>query len=392
MTVSKQLIKPGAVLGLLGGGQLGQMFAQAAIQMGYSVVCLTPDKQAPIQRLAQLIHADYTDQEALQTLIAATAAVTYEFENVPVAAARWVAEHSILRPGFKALHIAQDRRLEKAFIREQAQSQVADYRVIETIADCQSVPAEFTFPALLKTARDGYDGKGQLRVRQATDLTQAWQTLGELPCVLEALVPFVQELSVVVARDIHGNCYHYPPILNIHKQQILAESWLGIALPSWVDESAGKTAHRIIEQLDYVGCLCIEFFQCEDQLIVNEIAPRPHNSAHGTIEAYSVSQYEQQLRALVGLPVVAPELRKPTVLLNVLGDSPLHTNTLDANNSDQLLAQILALPGVHYHDYGKAQAKSGRKMGHIIIEAPQSEILAQRVAQIKTLLASNQLS
>ena len=388
-------IVPGSQLGMLGGGQLGRMFAQAAVQMGYSVVALCPDADAPVADVAQVITAEYEDEAALQQLLDQTAAVTLEFENIPKVTARFVESQGILRPGVKALEIAQDRRLEKTFISKLNDCQVADFRIIESEADVLKLSqAEaknqakknsdtFSFPAILKTARDGYDGKGQVRIAQKEELAAAWQQLGQVPCVLETMIDFEQELSILVARDVHGGCVTYLPFLNEHENHILARSWAGADIPQWAATAAEAAAKNIAHQLDYVGCLCVELFQCQDRLLVNEIAPRPHNSGHATIEAYTISQFEQQVRALVGLPVIQPELRRPMLLMNLLGENPLFP--LNSRAAAEKIVQLLQLPGVHYHNYGKTEAKPGRKMGHLTLEAPTFEALKalhQKVEQV----------
>ena len=365
-------ILPGATLGVLGGGQLGRMFVHAAQRMGYFTAVLDPDPDSPAGRVSHHhIHADYTDIDALARLAGLADAITTEFENVPAPSLEHLAVARPIAPGAPAVAIAQDRITEKAhFVR--CGVACAPYAVIASAEHLAAVPDDL-LPGILKTARLGYDGKGQQRVRTRSELAAAWDASGGVACVLEKLLPLEFEASVIVARGHDGQIVHFPPQRNLHRDGILAVTEVhGDNMPSALAARAVDAAKSIAEGLDYVGVLCVEFFALADgSLVVNEMAPRPHNSGHWSMDACDLSQFELQVRTMAGLPLVEPRQHSPAVMLNLLGD--LWFAESDALGETQPVAaaprwaDVLALPGVHLHLYGKTEARRGRKMGHLNI-------------------------
>ena len=361
-----------ATLGVMGGGQLGRMFVQAAQSMGYFTAVLDPDPASPAGLVSHHhIQADYLDEQGLAELIQRCAAITTEFENVPAPALITLGKHRWVAPGANAVAIAQDRLREKAhFVR--CGVPCAPYAVITTPAQLMAVTDDL-LPGILKTARLGYDGKGQVRVRNLDELASAWADLKSVPCVLEKMLALKTECSVIVARGRDGACVHFPLQRNLHRDGILVvtEVYEG-NMPLALVNQAVDAAKSIADQLDYVGVLCVEFFVLQDDtLVVNEIAPRPHNSGHYTLDACDQSQFELQVRTLADLPLVQPRQHSPAFMLNLLGDlwfagdsNQAHTPPWD---------QVLALPGTHLHLYGKLDAKRGRKMGHLNITAATVE-------------------
>jgi 5-(carboxyamino)imidazole ribonucleotide synthase len=370
-----------ATLGVVGGGQLGRMFVHAAQALGFETAVLDPDAASPAGRVSHHhIQAPYTDAKALARLAASCHTVTTEFENVPAQALETLANSLPVAPGAAAVRVAQDRALEKATIRAAGQA-CAPHAVISTDAEVQRVMDQGAplFPAILKTARLGYDGKGQLAVAQATDLPAAWAQLGGVPCVLEKRLPLAYEISVVLARGRDGRVVHLPVHRNVHRAGILAVTEVHAqAVPRAVTLQAIAAAQAIAVHIGYVGVLCVEFFVLQataadakslGRLVVNEMAPRPHNSGHHSIDACDVSQFELQARAMAGLPLPQPRLHSPAIMLNLLGDvwpSVAKPGSSGAPAWDKLLA----LPGVSLHLYGKLEARAGRKMGHLTVTAP----------------------
>jgi len=360
---------PGSVmLGVLGGGQLGRMFVHAAQTHGYRVAVLEPDAASPAGAAAELhLRAPYTDRSALAQLQQACAAVTTEFENVPAAVLRELAAALLVSPPADAVAVCQHRALEKrCFV--QAGVPCAPHVVIESAADAGSAAAAALLPGILKTAQLGYDGKGQADVATLADLPAAWAALGAVPCVLEQRLPLRHEISVIVARGRDGVWVHLPVQQNLHRAGILAVTQVP---PPDIDDAAAAQAvalaARLAQALDYVGVLCVEFFVLHDgSLVANEMAPRPHNSGHYSIDACDVSQFDLQVRTLAGLPLVAPRLHSPAVMLNLLGDLWFAAGP-GLRTPDW--AAVLALPGVHLHLYGKAEPRRGRKMGHLTVTA-----------------------
>ena len=361
----------GDALGVIGGGQLGRYFVQAAQVLGFRTVVLEPDQLSPAGAVADHhIVAAYDDSDALTDLADLCSAVTVEFENPPVAALEFLAERIIIRPSPNAVAIAQDRRREKQFGVDN-RIQVAPFAVIANLDDVGVIAdrADELFPAILKTARMGYDGKGQQRLANYTELRGAFTALGNVPCVLEKLVPLDDELSVIVARGVDGEVVTYEPTRNLHVDGVLDVSSAPIP-NSQVTEQARKVALRLAEALDYVGVLGVEFFVSGGELLVNEMAPRPHNSGHWTLDAAQTSQFEQQVRALVGMPLGSTAMTHPAVvMLNLLGDRWAH--------GDPNFALAASDSAAHLHLYGKSEAKPGRKMGHLsVVGNEMSQVLA----------------
>jgi 5-(carboxyamino)imidazole ribonucleotide synthase len=358
---------PGATLGVLGGGQLGRMFVQAAQRLGYRTLVLDPDAESPAGLVAHRhLRADYLDRDALDELARTADALTTEFENVPAQALRTLAAVRRVAPPADAVAICQDRAREKVHFLSCGVA-CAPYAVVDTEAALARVD-ESLLPGILKSARLGYDGKGQLAVGARGALREAWDALGRVPCVLERRVPIAVEASVIVARGADGACVALPLQQNLHRAGILAVT--RVPAPNVDDETAdlaARAARRIASTLGYVGVLCVEFFLLEDgSLLANEMAPRPHNSGHYSIDACDVSQFELQVRTLAGLPLVMPRLHSPAVMLNLLGDLWFAHGPV-ARAPDW--SRVLALPGAHLHLYGKTQARRGRKMGHLTITA-----------------------
>ena len=382
--MTQGVILPGATLGVLGGGQLGRMFVHAAQALGYFTAVLDPDADSPAGRVSHHhIRAAYEDPEGLAQLARTCAAVTTEFENVPAGALRTLAQRTTVSPAAHAVAVAQHRAREKAHF-VHCGVPVAPHAVIESNEQLAAVADEL-LPGILKTATLGYDGKGQVRVRTREALAQAWAQLGRAPCVLEKMLPLALECSVVLARGQDGAVVSLPVQRNLHRAGILAvtevhEGNVPAALASQALAAATSVAHG----LDYVGVLCVEFFVLEDgRLVVNEIAPRPHNSGHWSIDGADVSQFELQVRAMTGLPLTPPRQHSPAVMLNLLGDlwfaqsSSATTPPWDA---------VLRLPGCHLHLYGKHEARLGRKMGHLTVTGATPEAARATALQAAQLL------
>ncbi|KQR42985.1 5-(carboxyamino)imidazole ribonucleotide synthase [Acidovorax sp. Leaf160] len=375
----------GATLGVLGGGQLGRMFAHAAQAMGYFTAVLDADPTSPAGLVSHHhIQTAYEDPDGLAQLAALSDAITTEFENVPAQALRTLGAERPVSPAASAVAIAQDRAAEKAHF-DRCGVPCAPYAVIGSAEQLAAVDADRLLPGILKTARMGYDGKGQSRVKTREDLAAAWQAMGGVPCVLEKMLPLALECSVIVARGADGACVHLPVQRNLHRAGILAVTEVHEGnVPPALAEQAVAAAKSIAEGLQYVGVLCVEFFVLEDgALVVNEIAPRPHNSGHYSQNACDVSQFELQVRAMAGLPLTQPRQHSPAVMLNLLGDlwfarGP-HAQTPP-------WAAVLALPGTHLHLYGKADAKPGRKMGHLNVTAATAEVARATALQAAALL------
>lgn len=360
---SSDPILPGATLGVLGGGQLGRMFVHAAQRMGYFTAVLDPDEASPAGLVSHHhIRTGYLDEAGLAELARLSAAITTEFENVPASALATLAKSRPVAPGADAVSIAQDRAREKAHF-TRVGVPCAPHAVIESAQDLAAVAADL-LPGVLKTSRLGYDGKGQVRVRTREELPAAWDELQRVPCVLEKLLPLAFECSVIVARSQPGELVHLPVQRNLHRGGILAVTEVHAGcVPDGVAKQAIDAAGAVAEGLRYVGVLCVEFFVLDDgSLVVNEIAPRPHNSGHWSQDGCDVSQFELQVRTLAGLPLVAPRQHSPAIMLNLLGDLWLRE---DEQERTPPWDRVLALPGTHLHLYGKQSARRGRKMGHL---------------------------
>jgi len=362
-------ILPGSTLGMLGGGQLGRMFTIAARTMGYEVVVLDPDKESPAGKLATThICADYADQAALKKMANSCDAVTTEFENVPASTLEALAKNGPVRPGAKAVTIAQDRIHEKNFLRDSGFS-TAPFAVIQSFADLQRGISEIGTPAILKVSRFGYDGKGQFGINAESDIEKAWESLQGEACVLEQRMPLDIEVSVVLARGIEGEVLTYPVSENIHEGGILDVSVVPARIDKALEEKVISMAKEIATALDYVGVMAVEFFISNGELLVNEIAPRPHNSGHYTLDACLTDQFEQQVRAVCGLPLGETTLLSPVVMINMLGD-------IWHNGKEPKWQILLDHPNVKLHLYGKREARPGRKMGHFnVLSAKISDAL-----------------
>ena len=374
------MLPPGSWLGCLGGGQLGRMFVHAAQAMGYKVLALDPDASGPAAQAADdIVVAAYDDMEAVATFGKRVAAVTTEFENVPAATLDALAALVPTRPGADAVRIAQDRRREKRFFSDHGLP-VGAFAVIERAEDLRKAPPTL-FPGILKTATLGYDGKGQQRVTSVEQALLAWMSMQQAPCVLEALIPFEREISVLVARDVNGNTAVWPVQENQHVGGILDLTIVPARIDSARLAEAQDLARRLVVALSYVGVLCVEMFVTADGLLLNEIAPRPHNSGHYTIEACVTSQFAQQARILAGAPLGDTSLVQPAVMVNLLGDVWFDA----ALPMQPAWQEVLALPGAHLHLYGKAEARRARKMGHVTCTGATLDnalATAQRVKQI----------
>jgi 5-(carboxyamino)imidazole ribonucleotide synthase len=367
-----------AMLGVMGGGQLARMFVHAAQALGYRTAVLDPDAASPAGRVSHLhVQTAYDDAAGLAQLARHCAAVTTEFENVPAPALAWLATQRPVAPRAEAVAICQQRAAEKAHF---ARSGVpcAPHATLSEQTDLLAVD-DGLFPGILKTAQLGYDGKGQCRVDSRADLGAAWRSLQCVPCVLERRLPLRHEISAIVARGADGQWVHLPVQQNLHRDGILAVTQVPApdVAPALAAQAVAQAA-RLAASMDYVGVLCVEFFVLDDaSLVANEMAPRPHNSGHYSIDACDVSQFEMQARCMAGLPLVAPRQHSPAVMLNLLGDLWFATggNAATVPPWDQ----VLALPGVHLHLYGKAEARRGRKMGHLTVTAADV-VEARRVA------------
>jgi len=367
-------IRPGETIGILGGGQLGRMMAIAAKQMGFRTAVLDPTAGCPAAQVSDIeITASYDDLGAAQELAAASAVVTYEFENVDGAVARYLEDHAYLPQGAELLQITQDRALEKAAVRDAGEA-VVPYRVVVTKADLERALSEIGLPAILKTARGGYDGKGQFVLEEDKHVLDAFRMFdGRTVFVLERRISFEKELSVIVTRGTTGEARAFPAAENIHVQNILHQSIVPARIDPSIRERATQTALKVAEALGLIGTLAVEMFLTTDgRLLVNELAPRPHNSGHYTIEACETSQFEQHVRAICGWPLGPVHLLKPAVMVNVLGQ-----------HVDRVLAAIPRLNNAHLHLYGKAEAKPNRKMGHVTILADTVEAALAEAEALK---------
>jgi 5-(carboxyamino)imidazole ribonucleotide synthase len=376
---------PGEWLGLLGGGQLGRMFCMAAQTLGFKVCVLDPGTDSPAGAVADRhIRAGYEDPAALRELGRLCRAATTEFENVPAGALDFLAEHCVVSPAGSSVAIAQDRIVEKAFVRDCAIA-VAPYAEVRSAADLRHADAAL-FPGILKAARLGYDGKGQARVADRDAALAAFESFGAVPCVLERQLPLAMEVSVVIARGFDGLSAAYPVAENVHRGGILAVSTVPARVSQDLAWRATDAAQRIAQAMNYVGVLCVEFFVLSDgSLVVNEMAPRPHNSGHYTIDACVSSQFEQQARVMAGLPLGSVRQHEPAVMINLLGDiwfrDPRAREPVEPDWS-----QVLLHPQAKLHLYGKAEARRGRKMGHVTVLGASVEEAMHDAARIERAL------
>jgi 5-(carboxyamino)imidazole ribonucleotide synthase len=364
-------LMPGTTLGVLGGGQLARMFVHAAQRMGYFTAVLDPDVASPAGRVSHhFIQADYIDVDGLARLAGLADAITTEFENVPAPALDHLAAARPVAPAGASVAIAQDRIAEKAHFTRCGVS-CAPYAVIESAVQLDAVDDDL-LPGILKTARLGYDGKGQRHVTTRAELAAAWADAGGVACVLEKRLPLYFECSAIVARGHDGQVVNFPPQRNLHRDGILAVTEVHQGnMPAECAARVVAATKSIATGLDYVGVLCVEFFVLADgTLVVNEMAPRPHNSGHYTMDACDVSQFELQVRTLAGLPLTQPRQHSPAVMLNLLGDLWFigeDDGQPAGEPTEPAWADVLALSGVHLHLYGKMEARRGRKMGHLNI-------------------------
>jgi 5-(carboxyamino)imidazole ribonucleotide synthase len=362
------------IIGVLGGGQLGRMLALAGYPLGLRFRFLDPSPHAPAGHLAELIPANYDDLRALERFAAGLDLVTYEFENVPAASARFLANRIPVYPPPEALAAAQDRLTEKTLFRRLG-IPVPDFAPANTLPELESALKEVGLPAVLKTRRLGYDGKGQFMLRQREDLKRAWEAMGGSPFLLEGFISFERELSILAVRSKEGESVFYPLVENYHREGILRLSLAPAPnLTPALQAQAEDYAARVLDALGYAGVLAIEFFQHEGRLLANEMACRVHNSGHWTIEGAATSQFENHLRAICGLPLGAATARGCSAMLNLLGAAPEPH-------------QVLAIPEAHLHLYGKL-ARPARKLGHVTVRADNQQALEARLAQLQFLLSS----
>ncbi len=379
---SVEPILPGSAIGVLGSGQLGRMFAIAARRMGYRVHTLSPDEDTPTGQVADVeINAPYENLDAICKFASGVSVVTFEFENVPADTAAAAETCAPVRPSGNILHITQHRLREKTFL-SQSGLPVTEFRRVSSLEKLRSAAEEIGLPAILKTADFGYDGKGQYRIRTADDFDAAWRAVGEREAVLEAFVDFDCEISVVAARSVTGDFVHYGAIENQHQNGILDISVAPARVPRTIAAAAVEIAREVLEKLGVVGVLCVEFFVRKDGgLLINELAPRPHNSGHFSFDASVTSQFEQQLRAVCALPLGSTEQLIPAAMANLLGDI--------WNGGDPDWSAAAGIPDVKLHLYGKLAARPGRKMGHLTALAASTDQALKDVKRARDLLSRN---
>lgn len=373
-------ILPGSVIGVLGSGQLGRMLTIAARRMGYRVWTYSPEIDTPTGQISDVeIQAPYEDLDKVAEFAKNVDVVTFEFENVPVETTRMAERHAPVRPGGMVLHTSQHRLREKTFL-SSAGLPVAPFRAIRSLGQLESELAAIGAPAVLKTASFGYDGKGQSKIRSAADAAAAWEAVGRQEAILEAFVEFEKEVSVVAARGLDGAFAHWGVIENDHRNHILDVSTAPASVSSKVAAEAVELTRTVLEKLEVVGVLCVEMFLTRDgRLLINELAPRPHNSGHLTFDAAVTSQFEQQLRAVCGLPLGSTELLHPAAMANLLGD-------LWAEGEPDW-STALTIPDVKLHLYGKLEARPGRKMGHLTALASSPGEARTKVLEARSKLA-----
>lgn len=380
--MSVKVILPGATIGILGSGQLGRMMAIAARQLGYRIHCYSPESDSPAGQLCDKEWVGEYENKALLTEFSSSCAVvTYEFENVPMIAATTAANNSRLHPSASVLSICQDRIQEKGFLKRIGVP-VPRFVSIESEADIQALPEDFIFPAVLKTSRMGYDGKGQAKINSAIDVLNSFRSFKSVECILESFVEFSMECSVIVARNENGEIACYPVFENIHKNHILDITLAPARVSQKVHQQAIDIARTIAEKLNLVGILAVEMFVLPDQsVMVNELAPRPHNSGHLTIEATHCSQFQQVIRAICNLPLGDPSLIQPAGMLNLLGDRW-------AEGEPDWVA-VLENPNLNLHLYGKQSPRPGRKMGHLTLCGQTPDTIEQQLRNISDTLSNS---
>lgn len=374
-----QLIPPGSTLGVLGSGQLGRMFTIAARRLGYRVHVLSPDDDTPTGQVADLeIRASYDDLDAIAAFARGVSVVTFEFENVPAATTAAAEKFAPVRPGGNVLHVSQNRLREKTFLRN-AGIPVTPFLPVRSQEDLLAGLAQFGLPAVLKTADWGYDGKGQVRIESLEEAASVWPQFAGKEAILEKFIGFVSEVSVVGVRGLDGSFVSYGPIRNSHANHILDVSVMPAGVSQKVEERAIDITREIFGRLEVVGVLCVEFFlDHHGDLLVNELAPRPHNSGHLTIDACTSCQFEQQVRSVCGLPLGSPRQHRPAAMANLLGDL--------WNGGSPHWQRALSLADIKLHLYGKAEPRPGRKMGHLTALADTPHDAAERIITARTAL------
>ena len=378
-SANENLILPGSTIGIFGSGQLGKMTAIAAQRMGYHVHVFSPAHDSPAGRVANLeIQGDYTDLDAVEKFAKQVDVVTLEFENVPLAALEVAARHTRVNPGASTLSKTQNRGLEKQLLTDLA-IPTCKYCVVRSLEELKAASADL-IPGILKTTTDGYDGKGQFVIRSESDIEEAWCSLQTKEAILEELIDFQFEFSVVGARNADGLFVAYPAIRNEHSNQILDVSFSPSGLDSETNAAANKIVDQVMNALETIGVLCVEFFYANGKILVNEMAPRPHNSGHLTIEAHVTSQFEQQVRAVCGLPLGSTAQNSPAAMANLLGNV--------WEGAEPNWAGALAIPEIKLHLYGKGVPAVNRKMGHLTTLADSVDEARERVVAARELLSS----
>ena len=376
--MTRGIIAPGATIGVLGSGQLGRMFGIAARRMGYRVHTFSPEEDSPTGQVADLeVTAPYDDLDALRTFAGGVDVVTFEFENVPIEAVDAIEALALVRPSGVALHTAQERAREKTFLADRG-IPTAPFARAATLDELWDAVARVGTPAVIKTAAFGYDGKGQHKVTTPADIEHIWTAIGHQEAVVEKFVSLQAEISVVAARGVTGEVVEYVPFENRHRNHILDVTTVPAKIPPAIAAQAAEIVRDILHELQYVGVLCVEFFLSTDgELLVNELAPRPHNSGHLTFDAAMTSQFEQQVRAICGLPLGSPEIPRPAAMANLLGELWV--------DGEPNWAAACRFTDVKLHVYGKTNPRPGRKMGHLTavgrtVEEAQDRVLAARDA------------
>lgn len=382
-----QIFLPGSVIGILGSGQLGRMFAIAARQMGYRVHALSPDNDTPAGQVADVEwQAPYEDLDSVAQFASRVDVITFEFENVPSQTTEAAERHAPVRPAGAVLNTTQNRLREKKFLSE-AGLPVTSFAPIRSEKEIESAIDSVGPQGVLKTASWGYDGKGQAKAASVDQISEAWNLIGKQEAIYEGWVDFASEISVVAARGLRGEVACFDPILNIHRNHILDVSISPSGIPPMIAREAAEIARTVVEKLEVVGVLCVEMFLKEDgSLLVNELAPRPHNSGHLTIDAHTTSQFEQQVRAVCGLPLGSTQQLRPAAMANLLGD--LWNTTGPGGPVEPDWFRACSLCDLKLHLYGKREARPGRKMGHLTGLASTPERAHSVVLEARDLLAS----
>lgn len=370
--MNSKVILPGQTIGIIGGGQLGRMMALSAKEMGYKIAVLDPTPNSPCGQVSDIeITAEYSNIEAIKQLAQVSDVITYEFENIDVNALEYLDEHSYLPQGSELLKLTRNRLTEKTAIQNLG-IKVAPFRLVENDEQFSEAVKAIGLPAVLKTTTGGYDGKGQVVLRTEEDFVEALELVKKQQCILEGWVPFEKELSIIVARNSNGEVSTFPIAENVHINQILHTSTVPANTSNFVIETAENYAKKVASSFHLVGVLAIELFVTEDeQVYINELAPRPHNTGHYTMEAVETSQFKQHIRAVCNLPLGNTELLKPVVMVNILGEHVEEVLNVMQNDST-----------LNVHLYGKEESKKGRKMGHINIMAASTELAMQKVKEL----------